>query len=116
MHEMSIAESILEIVKEALKDHSPPPQVQEVRCAVGVLNAVIPESLSFCFEVIRTSWTPLSSAELTIKMIPLKVFCSDCGITREQLEPILICPECSAPAELKEGEGIIVESVEVEES
>ena len=57
MHEMSIAQSLIEIIEEEMKKHDAK-YLRSVRLNIGQLSAVVPESLSFCFEVI-TSDTPL---------------------------------------------------------
>jgi hydrogenase nickel incorporation protein HypA/HybF len=44
---------------------------------IGQLSAIVPDSLSFCFEVI-TSGTNMEGARLQMEIIPLKARCLDC--------------------------------------
>jgi hydrogenase nickel incorporation protein HypA/HybF len=92
VHELSIAQSICEIVGQYVtpeKQHA----VKSVRVLVGDLSGVVPESLRFCFGAI-TAGTPLERAGLTITAVPLEAECRDCRrrFTVEQLQ--FLCPAC----------------------
>ena len=51
MHEMTIAASILDIIKETASNYNFK-QIKEVRLEIGVLSGVEIESLTFCLDVI----------------------------------------------------------------
>jgi len=61
MHEMSIAQNILEIVESALSEN-PGSRLKKVVVKAGELVAVVPESLQFCYQAI-TAGTPLEGSE-----------------------------------------------------
>jgi hydrogenase nickel incorporation protein HypA/HybF len=70
MHEMSIAQSILEVVQQYARDNGHTgdvnvPRVRSVRLKVGEMAGVAPESLQFCFEV-ASEGTVARGAELLI--------------------------------------------------
>jgi len=67
VHELGLAESILDLVRE----HVPPGRaaaVRRVKVRVGDLAGVIPESLAFCFGAI-VAGTPFPGASLDIEHV-----------------------------------------------
>jgi hydrogenase nickel incorporation protein HypA/HybF len=68
MHELSIAQNILDIVRESVSPHDLP-GVRVVKLRVGHLAGVVPDSLDFSFTVLTTD-TPLRHARLSIDHIP----------------------------------------------
>jgi hydrogenase nickel incorporation protein HypA/HybF len=67
MHELGLAESILDLVRE----HVPPDRaiaVRRVTVRIGDLAGVIPDSLEFCFGAI-TAGTPYAGASLDIDRV-----------------------------------------------
>jgi hydrogenase nickel incorporation protein HypA/HybF len=61
MHELSITRNIVAIVGEAAKGQ----RVVRVVLEVGKLAGVMPDAISFCFDVV-SSGTPAEGAELSI--------------------------------------------------
>ena len=51
MHEMSLAEGVLQIVEDAARSQGFS-QVTAVRLEIGRLSSVEPEALRFCFDVV----------------------------------------------------------------
>lgn len=92
MHEMSIAENIIEIVQQHLpKDEEV--KVRSVALRVGALAGVVPESLEFCFTALTTN-TQLEGARLVMCRVPLAATCRSCGVTSEIDLGSFICPSC----------------------
>jgi hydrogenase nickel incorporation protein HypA/HybF len=91
MHEMSIAQSIVEIVGEVTAGKTE--SVEQVFVDVGTLVAVVPDSLEFCYEAI-TAGTALESSKLVIREIPIRVQCSDCRHSSEVESFVFRCPSC----------------------
>jgi hydrogenase nickel incorporation protein HypA/HybF len=92
MHELSIAQNLLEIVEQ----YVPPERragVREVRVRAGRLSGILPDSLQFCFEAI-TAGTPLAGSRLKIEEIPIRLKCAACNTTCEVEEPPFRCPLC----------------------
>ncbi len=113
MHEMSIAENILEIVKETLRNQNSS-KLLSVTVQVGELTAVIPESLSFCFETVVEN-TPYKGAKLKIVEVPLTGKCKNCGKEFHISNYCFICPNCeSTKVEIIGGQELNVSELEVE--
>ncbi|GLS82808.1 hydrogenase maturation nickel metallochaperone HypA [Paraferrimonas haliotis] len=74
MHEMSLAEGILQIIEEQV---SATDKVTSVTLSIGELAGVEIESLTFCFDVV-TRDSVADKAELIIERVPGSAFCYDC--------------------------------------
>jgi hydrogenase nickel incorporation protein HypA/HybF len=68
MHEVGIAESILDAVRTEMKPY-PAAHPVKVTVKVGAMAGVDRDSLEFCFEAI-TKGTPFESLELAIQDAP----------------------------------------------
>lgn len=113
MHELSIAEGILDIVRETLRDR-PDAVVEKVFVDVGALVAVVPDSLDFCYGAI-TAGTPLAASELVIREVPIAVRCRDCGGQSEVESFVFRCPHCDGRRlETLSGNELSVTGIEVQ--
>jgi hydrogenase nickel incorporation protein HypA/HybF len=94
MHELSIAESILDCVREKLESH-PGAKPLRVGIKVGSMAAIDASALQFCFEtiVLGTDW---ESLELVQKVIPAHRICSNCGNNFEVEAYNIFCPACQS--------------------
>lgn len=111
---MTIAQNILNIISAELQSEIPAKPVTRVHFKSGKMNAIIPESLSFCFNVLKVEYPFLKNAELVIEEMPLTIRCHDCGELAELEEPLFICPHCHGFAlEIVSGKEMFVESVEI---
>jgi len=115
MHELSIVESIVEAVTETAAAY-PGAQVTAVKLRVGVLAAVVEDSLQFCWGL-ATEGTPLAGAALLVNSVPVAIHCSGCGRDAELAGvQSFRCPQCGEPAaELLQGRELEIESIEIEE-
>ncbi|OGU12098.1 MAG: hydrogenase maturation nickel metallochaperone HypA [Ignavibacteria bacterium GWB2_35_12] len=112
MHEVSIAQEIIEIVKSYLPKNNHV-SVKSVKVEVGEFSNILPEALSFGFEV-RTENSELKGAELIISKIPLTVKCKDCGYISTLEEPFFFCNSCeSANVEILTGTELNVIEIEL---
>ena len=93
MHELYIAESIIRSVKQSLPEEVAPDQVREACVECGKLDAVVPETLEFMFDSVKSE-SGLPNATLLIKEIPLLCRCDDCAHEFGLDLPIFVCPEC----------------------
>src|SRR5664279_1448310 len=77
MHELSIAESILDAVRKEIALH-PGTYPTRVGVRIGSMAAVDPESLNFCFNaVVRgTEW---ESLKLATNIVQARRICNRCG-------------------------------------
>lgn len=95
MHEMAIAASLIDIVKEEMAKHNAS-KLLMVRVCYGKLTNLVPDALSFAFEV-QTKQSPLEDAELELKEIPVTVTCGECSteFTPEGTDLFYMpCPSC----------------------
>jgi hydrogenase nickel incorporation protein HypA/HybF len=113
MHELSIAQSIMQIVlSEAEKAKAR--RVVEVILKVGDLAGVVPDSLSFCFELLSKS-TIAENATLTIEKVPIRGHCPQCEQEFVIAENRYYCNTCgNTNIELTSGRELQVERLEIE--
>ncbi len=113
MHEMTIAQSLVEIIQEEMAKHNAS-TLKSVRLHIGTLTAIVPDSLSFCFEVITTG-TPLEGARLIMETIPIRGECKSCGSDFEVLDYVFVCPKCDSPdIETTSGHDLSIVEMEVD--
>ena len=94
MHELSIAQSLVEVALEALTDHAQGQRVSAVHLRLGALAGVDVQALLFSYDLV-TEDTPLAGSVLQIERVPVRIFCPSCKVEREVVSPAsLSCPEC----------------------
>ena len=108
MHELAIAESVVASVLE----HTGGRRVAVVRLRVGRLAGVVPDALSFCFDLAATG-TSLEGASLELVEEHGRAHCRTCSRDFTLDDPILLCGCGSADVELLSGRDLSVTSVEV---
>ena len=94
MHEMALAQSMLEIVESTARKAGAA-RVTNVRLEIGVLSHVAADALRFCFDAV-TRGSLAEGASLTIDDIPGEAWCMPCatGIPLARIgEP---CPRCGS--------------------
>ena len=94
MHELGIANSVLEAVKTEMGRH-PGTYPCKVGVRIGEMAAIDPESLRFCFEVIIQD-TDLESLELGIEVCPRRHRCRVCGNDFIVRDYDSRCPQCAS--------------------
>ena len=108
MHELAIAESVI----EAVLDRTEGRKVTTVKLTVGRLAGVVPDALMFCFEL-AAAGTTLEGAVLEIVDLPGRAHCRGCGEDFDKNDLILLCECGSADVEVVAGRELSVTSVEV---
>lgn len=108
MHELSIAESVVQTVLERTEDR----HVSVIRLRVGMLSGVLPDALLFCFDL-ATAGTPLEGARLEIDHREARAHCRDCDTDFVLPDMFLLCACGSADLEVLTGRELQVASVEV---
>ncbi|MFF3467281.1 hydrogenase maturation nickel metallochaperone HypA/HybF [Streptomyces sp. NPDC001984] len=94
MHEMSIALAVIDQVEEAAARAGDVTAVRSVRLQVGELAGVVPDALSFSFELARAG-TLLEGAELVTETVPGRARCGACAHEwAVGMPPRLSCPRC----------------------
>lgn len=117
MHELSIAESLIKIIREEMAKHGLT-KLLNVKIVYGQISAIVPEALETAFEVL-TSGTPLQGARMEVEVKPMVVRCRQCGreFSPAQEDRILMpCPGCSTEIghEIISGRELYIEHIEAE--
>lgn len=116
MHELSIANSILEVAlqyAEAARDG----RVSQINLSIGSLSCVHRDALLFSFDLI-TADTPLAGAKLHITDLPIVIYCPTCDCLQE-LPGVqqFRCPVCQTPsADIRQGQELDIVSIEFVEA
>jgi hydrogenase nickel incorporation protein HypA/HybF len=97
MHEMSVAQSLIEIIRSEM-DKNAVTVLQTVKVKAGRINAIVPEALETAFWTL-TRGTPMEGASLELETVPLELECGACGTrftsaTEDTLFLHAECPEC----------------------
>jgi hydrogenase nickel incorporation protein HypA/HybF len=108
MHELAIAESIVQAVRSRLGDRP----VRSVRLRVGQLSGVLTDALTFSFEL-AAHGTPLEGAQLFIDEPRGRLHCRSCGRDVGRDDLVLLCECGSADVEVTAGRELALLSVEV---
>lgn len=93
MHELSIAQSILSIVEETVRNNNAT-EVTELELEIGVFAGIEYESLEFALKVISNN-SILSNAKIVVIKPDGKANCMDCGKTFMLENLFAACPGCN---------------------
>src|SRR5690348_13067574 len=114
MHEMGVANSILEGVAAELR-RRPGSRATKVGVRIGEMAGVDPDALNFAFEAL-TLETPLQGLVLDVEFHPRRHRCRDCARIFEVRDFDLECPGCrSFNSECISGDELEFAYLEVEE-
>jgi len=94
MHEMSLAEGIIELVEDTARRENAA-RVSLVVLEIGQLSSVEPEALRFCFDVV-TKGGIADGAALEIVAVPGAGWCMQCATTVPLGERWGDCPQCGS--------------------
>jgi hydrogenase nickel incorporation protein HypA/HybF len=92
MHELSVAQNIIDIVRENVPgtDYS---NVNKILLEVGEFSGVVADSLLYCFDIIKSD-TEFFNAEMKIKKIPFVLYCNACKTETSNTAGIRLCEKC----------------------
>jgi hydrogenase nickel incorporation protein HypA/HybF len=82
MHEMSIAQGLIDILRDEMLKHDAK-ALRSVRLNVGQMTAIVPDALS-------------EGARLIMEIIPLRGYCSQCEEEFEIKDYAFVCPSCES--------------------
>jgi hydrogenase nickel incorporation protein HypA/HybF len=114
MHEMSVAQSIIDAIAEQAKKNNAKPIRALISC--GQFNTLNDEAMQFAFEAISDG-TPCHGVLLQIKHIPLRAKCQDCqeSFVFDIYSPH--CPKCKIEHFTFEPDApLLLEEIEFEDS
>ena len=113
MHEMSLADSVLQIIEDTARTQDFT-RVRRMTLEIGRLAAVEPEAMRFAFDAVMRG-TLADGASLEIIEIPGQGQCAGCGATMEMEEAYGLCPQCDgAQLRVVSGDRMRVKYLEVE--
>ena len=113
MHEMSLAEGVLQLVEETAEREGAA-RVKQVVLEIGQLSSVEPESLRFCFEAV-TRDSIAADATLRIIDVPGSGWCMTCSKTVPLAEVFGECPQCGGyQVQATGGTEMRVKEIEIE--
>lgn len=114
MHELAIAQSLLDIVQQEAVPYEGG-KVTRIRLRIGKLSAVVPDALRFAFEVVSRGGVA-EGASLEIEEVPLRLLCHQCGEMVTVDDPLLSCPHCEGTdVEMISGRELEIRSMEIED-
>lgn len=113
MHEMSLAEGVLQLIEDsARRDHFA--KVSVVWLEIGQLSGVEPEAMVFCFDAV-TRGSVAAGARLEIIALPGTGWCMACAKTVPMTEVFGDCPQCGGyQLQVTGGTEMRVKELEVE--
>ena len=94
MHEMSIAEGILDIALETMRNNDAS-IIHSVQLDLGLMSGVEPDALFFCWDAV-TKCTPAETSKIDIHTIPTRGQCLDCDTIFDVQDYKFICPHCES--------------------
>ncbi len=92
MHELSIAQCILDIVNSSVPEEQAA-NVSSIHIRLGSLSGVVADSLEFCFNVLVAD-TSLRRARLSIEAVNATSECGACSSRFSSDVPVFLCPVC----------------------
>jgi hydrogenase nickel incorporation protein HypA/HybF len=113
MHELSIAEELVRVIREELRAH-PNARLKAALVRIGVLRLIEPATLEFCFEA-ATCDTPVAGARLQVEQVEASARCGKCGREFPVEHNWFECPRCGETgSELLRGNELQLVSLEIE--
>jgi hydrogenase nickel incorporation protein HypA/HybF len=111
MHELSIAQGILDIVRQYVPEEQAA-DIRRIRIRVGQMAGIVPDSLDFCFGAM-VNGTAMAEARLDIEEIPVRSRCAGCGEIFSLEGAAFFCPFCNS-REIKIISGTELQVVDIE--
>ncbi len=107
---MSLCQAIADIVRP----YAAGKHVEVVRVRIGALRQAVPDSLSFCWKLLR-DYEDMPDAELEFEFVDAEVNCRACGRhSTIDSQWSVSCPNCeSADVEVMGGNEFLVTSLDV---
>jgi hydrogenase nickel incorporation protein HypA/HybF len=113
MHEMAIAQSVLDIAFGEMEKRAAR-HVRKIKISIGEFSGVVKDALEFAFEVL-TPDTAASGAEVEIEIVPLTAECKNCGRVACTLNDLkLFCYSCSEALVIETGREMKVDYVDLD--
>ena len=112
MHELSIAQSLLDIIEQETSLYKNT-KVTVIRLRIGRLSGIVPDALRFAFEVISKGGSA-EGAYVNIEDVPLKIMCRQCNKSFIADDPYMFCPDCKGlDVEMISGRELEIKEMEI---
>ena len=113
MHELAVAQALVEQVDAVINQHQAS-SAALIRVRIGPLAGVVPELLASAFPL-AAAGSRMEHAQLEFSHAPIKVHCQTCGADTEAAMNRLICGDCGDwHTQILSGDELLLESVELE--
>jgi hydrogenase nickel incorporation protein HypA/HybF len=113
MHELSIAENILEISLRHAQEAGAS-RVTDIYLVIGRLSSFVDDSIQFYWDFMSEN-TICAGAALHFERIPARLLCQSCNLEYTLDAELVPCPSCSsAYIKVIAGEEFRVDSIQVE--
>jgi hydrogenase nickel incorporation protein HypA/HybF len=117
VHEVSVARSLVEFVRQELASSDPSPgagRITRVRVRLGAMCGLTAHALKSAYRA-AVIGTPLEGCELDIETVDLIVWCPHCHARREVTDVrYLRCPVCKTRTpQIVQGREMEIEAIEV---
>lgn len=113
MHEMSLAEGVLQLIEDAARREQFS-RVTAVWLEIGQLAGVEIEAMRFCFDAVMRD-SIADGARLEIVAVPGSGWCMRCAENVPMGDALAACPQCGAvPLRVTGGTAMRVRELEVE--
>ena len=114
MHELAIAQSIVEVVEQRASECQAT-RVKGVRLQIGEASGIVADSLSFSFEMLTGLSPRLEGARLLIESVPHRAYCRHCAREFAVRQFVPCCPICEEwSAEILSGTELQILDMEIE--
>ena len=115
MHELSVAQNIIEIIQQSVSKQSWN-QVRAVHVEIGAMAGIVPDSLKFSFEAI-TEESAFRGSQLIIECIPFRIHCCSCSADTENEDGFAVCGECGCTnVKIVSGTELQIKNIELVET
>jgi len=113
MHEMGIAQNILDIAVAAARKEGAS-KITRINLVAGELRGIEPMQLTFCFAVVARD-TIAGNAYLDIETVPVSGYCNECQTNFSIEDYAYVCPQCgSVKIEVTGGTELRLKDIEIE--
>lgn len=114
MHELSITQSIVDIVLDQAKA-AEAKKVTKINLVIGELSGVVSDCVQFYFDFLKKG-NVAEEATLDFKLVPVELRCRNCQTVFNPNGSAWVCPNCQGTGlEVIKGQESYVESIEVEQ-
>jgi hydrogenase nickel incorporation protein HypA/HybF len=113
MHEMAIAQSVLDIAFGELQKNTAS-SVKKIKISIGEFSGVVRDALEFAFDVLKPG-TPAGNAEIEIEVVAMTAECPNCGPVACRINDLnLLCPQCGRTVRVTKGREMKVDYLDLE--